>query len=245
ETDFSFDLTPVIERLRLIKESDEIEKLKQAGHDADLAFEAGFKALKAGKSELQIAAELEYATKSRNVPEMSFGTLVQTAEHAADPHGETSSLPLKNNALVLFDLGTVYKGYISDASRTVALGTPSDHMREVHQIVLEAQLAAQAAVKPGKTAAEIDKTARDIIEKAGFGQYFIHRLGHGMGMSEHEFPSIMQGNDLVLEPGMCFSIEPGIYIPNDLGVRIEDCVYVTKDGCEPFTHMSKKLQQFG
>ncbi|MCV3297039.1 MAG: Xaa-Pro peptidase family protein [Oenococcus sp.] len=244
EADYSFDLTPIVEHQRLIKDADEIAKLDQAGKDADLAFAAGFKALKAGKTELQIAAELEFATKNRNVTEMSFGTLVQTAEHAADPHGETSDLPLKDNALVLFDLGTVYKGYISDASRTVALGQPTDHMREVHEVVLQAQLAAQAAVKPGVTAASIDKIARDIITKAGFGQYFIHRLGHGMGMSEHEYPSIMAGNDLILEPGMCFSIEPGVYIPGDLGVRIEDCIHVTADGCLPFTHMDKKLQLF-
>ncbi|OLQ35363.1 peptidase M24 family protein [Oenococcus oeni] len=244
DADYSFNLTPVIEHQRLIKDEDEIKKLEQAGRDADLAFEAGFKALKVGKTELQVAAKLEFATKNRNVPEMSFGTLVQTAEHEADPHGETSDLALKNNSLVLFDLGTVYKGYISDASRTVALGTPTDHMREVHQVVLEAQLAAQAAVKPGITAASLDKIARDIIEKAGYGKYFIHRLGHGMGMSEHEYPSIMQGNDLVLEPGMCFSLEPGVYIPGDLGVRIEDCVHVTENGCQPFTHMDKKLQLF-
>ncbi|WP_143801758.1 M24 family metallopeptidase, partial [Oenococcus oeni] len=112
DADYSFNLTPVIEHQRLIKDEDEIKKLEQAGRDADLAFEAGFKALKVGKTELQVAAKLEFATKNRNVPEMSFGTLVQTAEHAADPHGETSDLALKNNSLVLFDLGTVYKGYI-------------------------------------------------------------------------------------------------------------------------------------
>ena len=175
---------------------------------------------------------------------MSFGTLVQTAEHAADPHGETSNLKIKNNALVLFDLGTMYKGYASDASRTVSLGKPTDHMKKIHAIVLKAQLAAQEAVKPGIRASKIDQTARDIIKKAGFGKYFIHRLGHGIGMSDHEFPSIMQGNEMLLKPGMCFSIEPGIYIPGDLGVRIEDCVQVTDNGCIPLTHTNKKLQIF-
>ncbi|CAI2547391.1 Xaa-Pro dipeptidase [Apilactobacillus kunkeei] len=97
-------------------------------------------------------------------------------------------------------------------------------------------------VKPGVTAEEVDKVARDIIEKAGYGKYFIHRLGHGMGMSEHEFPSIMEGNKMVLKPGMCFSIEPGIYVPGFAGVRIEDCVYVTEDGCEPFTHTPKEIK---
>ena len=106
----------------------------------------------------------------------------------------------------------------------------------------EAQLTAQNAAKPGMTAEELDKIARDVITKAGYGEYFIHRLGHGMGQSEHEFPSIMEGNKMELVPGMCFSIEPGIYIPNYAGVRIEDCVYVTDNGVKPFTHTSKELQ---
>ncbi|MDR0899035.1 MAG: Xaa-Pro peptidase family protein, partial [Lactobacillaceae bacterium] len=175
EADFTENITPIIEHQKLFKETDEIAKLIQAGRDADLAFEAGFKALEAGKTELQIAAALEYATKLRNVPEMSFGTLVQGGAHAADPHGETSSRVLKENELVLFDLGTVYEGYISDATRTVSLGEPTDFMREIHSIVLEAQLAAQDAVKPGIAAAELDSVARDVITNAGYGQYFIHR----------------------------------------------------------------------
>ena len=144
--------------------------------------------------------------------------------------------------MVLFDLGTVYQGYISDASRTVAVGKLNAKQQEIYDVCLEAQLKAQAAAKPGITAAELDKVARDVIDQAGYGEYFIHRLGHGMGMSEHEFPSIMEGNDLVLEPGMCFSIEPGIYIPGVAGVRIEDCVHITEDGCQPFTHTSKELR---
>jgi Xaa-Pro dipeptidase len=243
-SDFSFNLTPIIEYQKLIKEDDEIDKLIQAGKDADLAFEAGTHALMLGKSELQIAAELEYATKMRNVTEMSFATLIQTGSHAADPHGETSDRLLENNSLVLFDLGTVYEGYISDMSRTVALGKPTQHMKDIHAIVLEAQLAAQEAARPGITAAQLDNVARSVIEKAGYGEYFIHRLGHGVGMSEHEFPSIMEGNDLVLQPNMAFSIEPGIYIPNDLGVRIEDSVYITENGAIPFTNSSKELLIF-
>lgn len=105
-------------------------------------------------------------------------------------------------------------------------------------------MAAQEAAKPGITAEELDSIARKIISKAGYGDYFIHRLGHGLGMSDHEFPSIMEGNSLVLQPGMCFSIEPGIYIPGVAGVRIEDCVHITEDGCEPFTHISKELKTF-
>ncbi|WWY81169.1 Xaa-Pro peptidase family protein [Pediococcus pentosaceus] len=239
---FEQNLTPVFEKLRMIKTADEIEKLNAAGAEADYAFEVGFNAVAAGKTEADVAAELEYALKKRGVMEMSFDTLIQAGAHAAEPHGATGMNQIQNNELVLFDLGTIHDGYISDASRTVALGTLNDKQKDIYKVCLEAQLTAQAYAKPGITAASLDKVACDIIDKAGYGEYFIHRLGHGMGMGEHEFPSIMEGNDLILQEGMCFSIEPGIYIPGVAGVRIEDCVHITKDGCLPFTHTSKELR---
>lgn len=239
---YNLDLTPYMQTMRLIKTPAEIALLHQAGLDADFAMEIGFKAITEGKSELEIAAELEYQSKLKGVTNMSFDTLIQAGAHAADPHGATSDIKVKKNELVLFDLGTIYKGYISDTSRTFAYGKPNDKALEVHKVVLEAQLTAQEAVKPGITAAQLDKVARDVITKAGYGKYFIHRLGHGMGMGEHEYPSIMEGNDLTLQPGMTFSIEPGIYIPGEVGVRIEDCVVVTNTGCEAFTHSPKKLR---
>lgn len=239
---FEQNLTPVFEKLRMIKTADEIEKLNAAGAEADYAFEVGFNAVAAGKTEADVAAELEYALKKRGVMEMSFDTLIQAGAHAAEPHGATGMNQIQNNELVLFDLGTIHDGYISDTSRTVALGTLNDKQKDIYKVCLEAQLTAQAYAKPGITAASLDKVARDIIDKAGYGEYFIHRLGHGMGMGEHEFPSIMEGNDLILQEGMCFSIEPGIYIPDVAGVRIEDCVHITKDGCLPFTHTSKELR---
>lgn len=239
---FNNNITPFIEQMRLIKSADEIEKLNIAGQWADFAFKVGFEAVKKGIPESAVAAELEYALKKKGIMEMSFDTLIQAGPHAAEPHGATSGNLINDNQLVLFDLGTVWDGYISDASRTVAVGKPDDKSMDIYKVCLEAQLTAQAAAKPGITAAELDKIARDIIDNAGYGEYFIHRLGHGMGMSEHEFPSIMEGNDMVLQPGMCFSIEPGIYIPNVAGVRIEDCVHITESGCEPFTHTTKELQ---
>lgn len=239
---FEQNLTPVFEKLRMIKTPDEITKLDAAGAEADFAFEVGFNAVAAGKTEAEVAAELEYALKKRGVMEMSFDTLIQAGAHAAEPHGATAMNKIKGDELILFDLGTVHEGYISDASRTVALGTLNDKQKDIYKVCLEAQLTAQDYAKPGITAAELDAVARNIIDKAGYGEYFIHRLGHGMGMGEHEFPSIMEGNDLVLEEGMCFSIEPGIYIPNVAGVRIEDCVHITPDGCAPFTHTSKELR---
>lgn len=242
---FDTDATDFIASLRVIKTPHEIELLNAAGAEADYAFEIGFKAVAAGVPEQRVAAELQYALMKRGVMNMSFETLIQAGAHAAEPHGATSDRKIENNELVLFDLGTVHDGYISDASRTVALGTLNEKQADIYKVCLEAQLAAMDAAKPGITAAELDKVARDIIDHAGYDEYFIHRLGHGMGQSEHEYPSIMEGNDLVLTEGMCFSIEPGIYIPDVAGVRIEDCVHITADGCEPFTHTSKELTYVG
>ncbi|WP_125705383.1 M24 family metallopeptidase [Lacticaseibacillus daqingensis] len=237
---FPADASRFSEGLQLIKTPDEIAKMIAAGQQADRAFAAGFAALKAGITEQQVVAEIEYAMMQEGVMHMSFDTIVQAGVNAADPHGGPEATAVQPGELVLFDLGTNNHGYMSDATRTVAFGGPvSAKAREIHAVCLEAQLTAQAAVRPGLTAEALDKIARDVIEKAGYGAYFNHRLGHGIGMSTHEFPSIMAGNQMELKPGMCFSIEPGIYIPGVAGVRIEDCVHVTETGCEPFTHTPK------
>lgn len=243
DAEFPVNVSKFIEHQKLIKTPAEIKIMKTAGREADYAFEVGFNALQTGRSEQDIVAEIEYALMKKGVMKMSFDTIVQAGVDAADPHGEPKATSkIQPNELVLFDLGTVHQGYMSDATRTVAYGKPSDQALEIYKVCLEAQQTAQAAVKPGITAAQLDKVARDIITKAGYGEYFIHRLGHGIGTSTHEFPSIMAGNDMELQPGMCFSIEPGIYIPSIAGVRIEDCVHVTDTGCEPFTHTSKALR---
>lgn len=241
EASFTGDISSLIEHEKLFKTPAEIEKLKVAGKWADVAFEVGFKALSTSRTEQDIVAEIEYEMKKNGIMHMSFDTIIQSGANAADPHGAPKADLIKPNALCLFDLGVEYAGYMSDASRTVAFGEVDQKSAEIYQVCLKAQLAAMAAARPGITAQELDKIARDIITKAGYGEYFIHRLGHGIGQSDHEFPSIMEGNELVLEPGMCFSIEPGIYIPQVAGVRIEDCVYITEDGCEAFTHTPKEL----
>lgn len=242
EAKFVADLSPLMTEMHLIKTPDEIAKMHKAGDDADRAFEFAFAALQEGVSELQVMAKLEYDLKSMGVVGMSFETLVQFGAHAAEPHGDTGSTLLKAGDLALFDLGTIYDGYVSDATRTVAYKSVSDHQRDVYNVVLEAQLAAQSQAKPGMTAGELDAIARDIITKAGYGEYFVHRLGHGIGSSVHESIQIATGNDLILQPGMAFSIEPGIYIPGDLGIRIEDSVVMTETGADSFTHSSKELR---
>lgn len=241
QCDFSFDLTPTLQKLMLIKTESEIQTMLEAGNWADVAFEIGFAAVKEGAQEAEIVAEIEYQLKRRGVSHMSFDTMVLAGTNAASPHGEPGKNTVKPHELVLFDLGTIWNGYCSDATRTVAFKEPTAFQREIYELTLNAQLTAEKAVRPGVTAAQLDQIARDVITEAGYGEYFNHRLGHGIGTTVHEFPSLVAGNDLVIEEGMCFSLEPGIYIPGKVGVRIEDCVYVTSDGCVPFTKTDKQL----
>jgi Xaa-Pro dipeptidase len=240
-SDFSANVTPVIEKLQLQKTPDEISKLMAAGDWADVALEIGFKAIAASVKEQEILAEIEYQLKRKGVRSMSFDTLVLTGKNAASPHGAPGNTAVADGDLVLFDLGVVWNGYCSDVTRTVAYKEPTDFQKEIYNIVLEAQLKAMDAVKPGITAGELDEVARGVISGYGYGEYFNHRLGHGIGTTVHEYPSLITGNELVIEEGMCFSIEPGIYIPGKVGVRIEDCLHVTKNGCEAFTKTSKDL----
>ena len=243
---FTNDVSSFIERLRLYKTPEEIKKLQGAGAEADFAFQIGFDAIRTGVTERSIAGQIDYQLKiQKGVMHESFETIVQAGKNAANPHLGPTMNTVQPNELVLFDLGTMHDGYASDSSRTVAYGTPSDKQREIYEVDREAQQAAIEAAKPGITAEELDSVARDIITKAGYGEYFIHRLGHGIGKNVHEYPSIVQGNDLVLEEGMCFSIEPGVYLPGKTGVRIEDLVLVTEDGCQVLNQLDKGVEVVG
>lgn len=243
DASFKTDLSPFVRKLRLFKTPAEIQKLKAAGAEADFAFGVGFQAIKTGATERSIAGQIDYQLKmQRGVMQESFETICQAGPNAANPHLGPTMNQVKPHELVLFDLGTMHDGYASDASRTVAYGEPTAKQKEIYEIDREAQQAAIEAARPGITAEELDSVARDIISKAGYGKYFIHRLGHGIGKNVHEHPAIVQGNRLVLQEGMCFSIEPGIYIPGFAGVRIEDCGVVTKNGFETFTHRDKQLK---
>lgn len=240
------NISPLIQRLRIIKSEDEIEKMMVAGDYADKAFEIGFKyaAENPGATEMDVIAKIEYEMKRLGISKMSFDTMVLTGDNAANPHGMPGTNVIERNRFLLFDLGVMKNGYASDATRTISIGKPREFDTEIYNIVLEAQLAAMDFAKPGVTANEIDKVARDVITKAGYGEYFTHRTGHGIGMDCHEFPSLGGVDDVVMEKGMCFSIEPGIYIPGKVGVRIEDCMHMTDTGVVPFTKTSKELLIF-
>lgn len=170
---------------------------------------------------------------------MSFDTMVLFGDHAASPHGTPEKEKLVKDEYVLFDLGVIYNHYCSDMTRTVKFGTPSEEAQTIYNIVLEAETNAIEAIRAGVPLQDIDKIARDIISDAGYGDYFPHRLGHGLGLEEHEYQDVSSTNSNLLEAGMVITIEPGIYVPNVAGVRIEDDILVTENGYEILTHYDK------
>lgn len=233
-------INSIIQKMIVLKDQKEIDKMNEAGRLADQALAFGFQALNVGVSEQEVVASIEYQMKKLGVDQMSFSTMVLFGDHAASPHGVPGDRQLKDGELVLFDLGVDINGYTSDVSRTVVFGEVSEEIKTIYQIVLQAQKAAQNFVKPGVKISQVDAEARRIIKEAGYGEYFTHRLGHGLGKSVHENPSISSDNEEMIKEGMCFSIEPGIYIEGKVGIRIEDCIHVTENGAEPFTHTNKE-----
>ncbi|WP_146551077.1 Xaa-Pro peptidase family protein [Rummeliibacillus sp. SL167] len=230
-----------LNNMRLVKSKDELEKLREAAKLADYAIEVGCHELAEGKTEIEVLSAIEAAMKEKGVY-MSFDTMVLTGLNAASPHGTPGTQKIQKGDLVLFDLGVIYEGYCSDITRTVAFGDPSEAQKTVYEAVKNANEAAIAAVKPGVRAMDLDKIARDVIREAGYGEYFTHRLGHGLGISVHEFPSVHGANEIAIKEGMVFTIEPGIYKGDTAGVRIEDDIYVTADGVEVLTSFPKELQ---
>lgn len=227
--------------MRIVKSEDEIVKLREAAKLADFAIQVGCDELAEGKTELEVLSAIEAAVLKKGYY-MSFNTMVLTGLNAASPHGTPGNTKIKKGDLVLFDLGVIYEGYCSDITRTVAFGEPGEAQKEVFEAVLGANKAAIALAKPGVRAMDLDKAARDHITNAGFGEYFTHRLGHGLGIGVHEIPSIHGTNELPLVEGMVFTVEPGIYKGDTAGVRIEDDLVVTKDGVEILNSFPKELQ---
>ncbi|EUJ33281.1 proline dipeptidase [Listeria floridensis FSL S10-1187] len=230
-----------LQMIRLTKTPEELKILKEAALLADEAVKIGIAEIAEGVTEQDIVAKIEYEMKRRGVSGMSFETMVLTGKNGALPHGTPGGTKIKKGDLVLFDLGVVHKGYSSDTTRTVAFGEISDEQKRIYETVLKAQLAAIDQVKAGVPAKEIDLAARNIIREAGYGEYFPHRLGHGLGASVHEFPSITETNEMPLAENMVFTIEPGIYVPGVAGVRIEDDIVVTESGYDILTEFPKDL----
>ena len=233
------DIDQSIKDLRNIKSYEEVTKIKKAAELADKCIEIGVAYLKEGVEERDVVNHIENEIKKYGVNEMSFDTMVLFGDHAASSHGTPGNRKLQQNEYVLFDLGVVYEHYCSDMTRTVKFGNPSEDAQNIYKTVLKAEQSAIEAIKPGVMIKDIDKIARDIISEAGYGDYFPHRLGHGLGLEEHEYQDVSSANENPLEAGMVITIEPGIYVPDVAGVRIEDDILVTENGYEILTKYQK------
>lgn len=239
-------LVPVqLDTLRIVKDPQELGMLTKAVEIADSAFNQVLKVLRPGLTELEIALELEYQMRKLGAEKTAFDTIVASGVRGALPHGRASNKKIEAGDFITMDFGAVYQGYHSDMTRTVVVGKASDKQRTIYNIVLSAQLAGLNAVKPGKRGREVDQIARQVIIDAGYGEYFGHGLGHGVGLFIHEEPRLSPSGDIELAEGMVVSVEPGIYLPDWGGVRIEDLVVVSAAGCKILTTSSKDLIEIG
>jgi Xaa-Pro aminopeptidase len=234
-------MTSTLPMLRAVKDADELERLAAAGAAADASFEQIRKVRFAGRPESEVAAELAGFLREHGHSEVDF-TVVGSGPNGANPHHEFGERVIEEGDMVVLDFGGIKDGYGSDTTRTVHVGEPTDEEREVYEIVRRAQQAGFEAVRPGVECQEIDRAARKVINDAGYGEQFIHRTGHGIGLTTHEPPYMIEGDTNPLEPGMCFSIEPGIYLTGRFGVRIEDIVTVTAEGGQRFNNTPHELQ---
>jgi len=233
--------TEVLRSLRMIKDPAEMDALRKAGAAIDRVHARVPDFLVPGRTEADVAADISEAIVAEGHSAAAF-IIVGSGPHGADPHHEVSDRELQRGDIVVVDIGGPYEpGYNSDSTRTYSLGEPSPEVAEQYSVLQRAQRVAVEAVRPGVTAQQVDAAARDVLAAAGLAEYFVHRTGHGIGLSVHEEPYIVAGNDLPLRPGMAFSVEPGIYFPGKWGARIEDIVIVTEAGAEPVNHRSRDL----
>ncbi|MBJ6643116.1 aminopeptidase P family protein [Streptomyces sp. BSE7-9] len=222
-------LTEALPMLRAVKDTAELERLAAAGAAADAAFEEIRNVRFSGRPESEVAADLAALLRRFGHSQVDF-TIVASGPNGANPHHEAGDRRIERGDMVVLDFGGLKDGYGSDTSRTVHVGEPTEEERRVHDLVREAQEAGFRAVRPGAACQDVDRAARAVIADAGYGEYFVHRTGHGIGVTTHEPPYMIEGEERPLVPGMCFSVEPGVYLPGRFGVRIEDIVTVTADG---------------
>jgi Xaa-Pro aminopeptidase len=232
----------IVEALRAVKDAAEVDAIRAAAKLADDALEEVLQAGIVGRTELEVALDLELAMRRRGAQAVSFPPIVAASEHGALPHAEPRDVPIPAGTLVVVDWGAHLNGYASDCTRTFATGELDPRDRAVYDLVLHAQAEALAAVRPGPTGKEIDAVAREIIEAAGHGEHFGHGLGHGVGLEVHEGPRLSKTGEATIAAGNIVTIEPGVYVPGAVGVRIEDLVAVTADGHEVLSGMSKALR---
>ena len=234
-------LDKMLNRMRLYKSTDEINKMMYAQHLTEEAFTDTLKLIKEGVTERDLALELEFRMRRAGADGVSFDLIVLTGTNTSMPHGVPGEQQVRYGDFVLFDIGATFGGYHSDMTRTVAFGKVDQRKRRIYQTVLQAQQNALAAVRQGVSCQQVDRAARSYIAEAGYEGCFGHSTGHGVGLEIHEAPSVSPNNDFILQSGMVITIEPGIYVPGQCGVRIEDMVLVTKDGCLNLALLPKDL----
>ncbi|GHF80372.1 aminopeptidase P family protein [Streptomyces filamentosus] len=222
-------LTEALPMLRAVKDAHELSRIAAAGAAADRAYGEILKVRFEGRRETEVAADLARLLLEFGHSQVDF-TVVGSGPNGANPHHEAGERVIERGDMVVLDFGGLKHGYGSDTTRTVHVGPPTDEERRVHDVVREAQQAGFEAVKPGIACQDVDRAARKVITDAGYGEYFIHRTGHGIGVTTHEPPYMIEGEEKPVVPGMCFSVEPGVYLPGRFGVRIEDIVTMTEDG---------------
>lgn len=226
---------------RSVKDDEELTKIKKAEAIGDAAFTHILDIIKPGITEAEVSLELEYFMKKNGASKLSFDTIVASGANSSMPHAQVTDRVIQNGDFVTMDFGCVYKGYCSDMTRTIAVGQPTEEMKQVYQIVLDANLYALEAIAIGKKCSEVDAVARNYIKEKGYGAYFGHGLGHGVGIDIHEEPRFSPKCDVILQENMVITDEPGIYLLGKFGVRIEDLVAVTKEGYDKFSNSKKEL----
>ena len=235
------DTRSAVERLRLVKDSDELARIREAVGLGAKLFDRALEVAREGVTEVEVAAEMELVARRAGADGMSFPTIIASGARSALPHGRASAEPIPSGGFVVCDFGVILAGYCSDQTRTVWVGSLSAEARRVYDAVREAQQAAVEAVRADISAGDIDAVARNVLRKAELAEHFTHSTGHGVGLEVHESPRIAAGQRDLLEPGMVITIEPGVYFPGKWGVRIEDMILVTSTGCEVLTPTPKGL----
>ena len=231
----------ILNQMRMFKSKNEIALMEKAAKLSEIALEMMVPELKGGKKEFELAARIEYEMRVRGSEGTAFETIVGSGPNGAFPHHSSSQRKIREGDFIVFDLGATYSRYCADFTRTLVLRRLASKTGKIYDAVREAHDEAINTVHPGVTAGTVDNTARKAITKAGYGKYLIHATGHGVGLEVHESPYIRKDDDTTLEQGMVFSIEPGVYVPGKLGIRIEDVVVVTKNGCRPLTRYPTEL----
>lgn len=230
-----------IRELRMVKDQEEIQRIQKACEIGDLAFQDILKNVKSGMTERELEAIILNSFSKNGATKASFETIIASGLRSAMPHGKASDKVINDNEIITCDFGCVYQGFCSDMTRTFALGEIDPKLIEIHNIVAQAQMNGIKAVKPGIKIGEIDKICRDYITEKGYGQYFAHGTGHGLGIEIHEAPWVIKNEETILKSGMVITVEPGIYIPELGGVRIEDDILVTENGYEILTKSPREL----